>query len=138
VPGKERVAVSGLKEFRKGLKELDSSLPKGLRVAMNESSTFLIDKTRPDIPRRSGRAADSLKARSSQSAVRIAVGGRRAPYYPWLDFGGATGRNKSAKRPFLTDGRYLYPKLREHRETFQQILQNALIGVARDAGLEVD
>lgn len=138
MPGKDRVAVDGLKEFRKGLKQLDSSLPKGLRVALNESSTFLIDKTRRLIPHRSGKAAGSLTARSTQSAVRVGIGGKRAPYYPWLDYGGAVGRNKSVKRPFLKEGRYLYPTFRENRDEFQKILEGALVEIARGAGLEVD
>lgn len=138
MPGKEVVTVSGLVQFRKGLRQLDSNLPKGLRVALNESSTFLIDKTRPLIPRRTGRAADSLKARSTQSAVRVGIGGKRAPYYPWLDYGGSVGRNNSVKRPFLKEGRYLYPTFRDHRAEFQKILESALVDVARGAGLEVD
>ena len=138
MPGKDKVSVDGLKEFRKGLKQLDSSLPKGLRVALNESSAFLIDKTRRVIPHRSGKAAGSLTARSTQSAVRVGIGGKRAPYYPWLDYGGSVGRNNSVKRPFLKEGRYLYPTFRDHRAEFQKILEAALVGVARGAGLEVD
>lgn len=138
MPGKERVAVKGLSEFRKGLKALDRDLPKGLRIALNESATYLVDTARPLIPRRSGDAAGSLKARSTQTAVRVGVGGRKAPYYPWLDFGGKTGRNKSVKRPFLKEGRYLYPTLRDNRGKFERILETALTNVARQAGLDVD
>lgn len=132
------IRVEGLDEFRRGLRKLDSDLPKGLRVALNDCATFLIERTRPQIPRRTGAAANSLRARSSQSAVRIAVGGRRAPYYPWLDFGGKTGKNRSVDRPFYKEGRYLYPTLRNNRAEFARILESSLTDVARGAGLDVD
>lgn len=136
--GKTTVKVDGLAKFAKGLRKLGADLPKGLRVALNQASEFLIDNTLPKIPKRSGRAAGSLKARSSQKAVRIAVGGRAAPYYPFLDFGGHVGPDDSVARPFFTEGRYLYPTLREHRDDFTKIMQGAVLGIARDAGLDVD
>jgi hypothetical protein len=131
------LAVKGLKEFTRSLKQVDAALPKGVRVALNGCSDFLIGKARPLIPTRTGAAARSLKARSSQSAVRIAMGGRAAPYMPWLDFGGRVGRGKSVARPFLTEGRYLYPTLRNNRDEFAKIMEKALVGVAEAAGLDV-
>lgn len=135
---KTTVEVEGLKEFGRSLRKLDSDLPKTLRVALNSCADFLIGKVKPTIPRRTGRAADSLKARSTRTAVRIAVGGRKAPYYPWLDFGGRVGKGKTTKRAFLSEGRYLYPGLRLHRDEFTDIMRGALVGVAERAGLEVD
>lgn len=135
---KATVQVEGLTEFVRGLKKLDKELPKGLRIALNECSDFLIKKTQPLIPRRTGKAVGSLKARSTQKTVRIAVGGRKAPYYPWLDFGGKTGRKNSAVRPFYKEGRYLYPTLRKNRDEFTKIMEGAIVTIARDAGLDVD
>jgi hypothetical protein len=132
------VTVDGLKQFNRALRKLDADLPKGLRLALNGCSDFLIAKTVPQIPKRSGAAARSLKARSTRTSVRIGVGGRAAPYYPWLDFGGKTGRHKSVVRPFFTEGRYLYPTLRRNRSEFAKILEGALVDVARGAGLDVD
>jgi len=138
MPGKSTVSVEGLAEFQRGLRKLGNNLPKGLRIALNGCADFLIAKTQPLIPRKTGAAAKSLKARSTQKAVRIAVGGRRAPYYPWLDFGGKVGRKNSVERPFYKEGRYLYPTLRKHKDDFTDIMQGAILGVARDAGLDVD
>lgn len=132
------ISVTGLSEFNRALRRMDSQLPIALRLAMNEAADFLIQKARQDIPRRTGAAAASLKAKSTRTDVRIGVGGRRAPYYPWLDFGGAVGKNKSVKRPFIHEGRYLYPTLRVHRDRFTEIMRTALINVAEDAGVEVD
>jgi len=132
------VDVQGLREFQRGLREIDKNLPKTLRLALNEAANLLIDQTRPLIPRRSGAAAASLKPRSTQRTVRIAVGGKRAPYYPWLDFGGTTGRGGGARRPFYKEGRYLYPTLRKNRDEFTKIMEKAIVAVAKDAGIEVD
>ncbi len=133
-----KISVTGLAEFNRGLRKLDKDAPKGLRLALNEAAELLVDRTRPLIPRRTGAAAKSLKARSTRTSARVAVGGRSAPYYPWLDFGGRTGRNRSVERPFYTDGRYLYPTLRKVRPEIEEALRGALVKVARDAGLDVD
>lgn len=132
------VGVGGLSEFNRALRRVDSEAPKALRLALNKAAEFLIDETRKEIPRRTGKAAASLKAKSSRTAVRIAVGGRKAPYYPWLDFGGKTGPNKSVKRRFYREGRYLYPTLAKKRDEFTDVLRKALIDVAEGAGAEVD
>jgi hypothetical protein len=133
-----KIAVEGLAEFNRGLRRLDSDAPKALRIALNEAADLLISRTVPLIPRRSGAAAKSLKAKSTRTSARVSVGGRRAPYYPWLDFGGRTGPKKSVERPFYSDGRYLYPTLGRVRPEIEQKLRDALVGVAEGVGLEVD
>ncbi len=134
----DQIRVEGLAEFSRGLRKLDREAPKGLRVALNGAADLLVQRTVPTIPRRSGRAARSLKAKSTRTAARVSVGGRGAPYYPWLDFGGRTGRNRSVERPFYKEGRYLYPTLRRVRPEIEQALRDGLVAVARDAGLDVD
>jgi hypothetical protein len=133
-----KIGVTGLAEFNRGLRQLDSDAPKALRIALNEAADLLIARTRPLIPRRTGAAAGSLKAKSTRTSARVAVGGRRAPYYPWLDFGGRTGPKRSVERPFYTEGRYLYPTLKRVRPEIEAKLGQALVAVARDAGLDVD
>ncbi len=136
--GGSAVKVKGLVEFRRACKKLDSNLAKTIRVALNACSTFLIEHARPLVPTVTGKAARSMKARSSQDTVRVAVGGKMAPYYPWLDYGGNVGKNNTAHRPFITDGRYLYPTLRKHRDEFDAILRAGLADVAEAAGLDLD
>jgi hypothetical protein len=133
-----KVGVKGLAEFNRGLRKLDSEAPKGLRLALNGVAELLIFETRKTIPSRTGAAAASLKAKSTRTSARVSVGGRKAPYYPWLDFGGKTGIGGSVKRPFYKEGRYLYPTLRKIRPDIEDALQTALTDVARKAGLDVD
>lgn len=132
-----KIAVEGLAEVNRALRKLDKEAPKGLRLAGNEAASLLIDRTRPLIPRVSGRAAKSLAARSTRTSSRVAMGGPRAPYTPWLDFGGeGRRRGRPPARPFLKEGRYLYPTLRRVRPEIERTLDAALSQVIRDAGLD--
>lgn len=133
------IRIDGLAEFTRNLRKLDADLPKALRVAMNGAAKVVVDWAQPRVPRRSGRAARSVKARSTRSAVRVAGGGARVPYYPWLDFGGE-GRIKGhpAKRPFKKEGRYLWAGLAAKRDEVRKVTEQALLDAARSAGVEVD
>lgn len=133
----EAIRIEGLREFRAGLKAMDKDLPKGIRVALNSVVDIVVDDARPRIPRRSGRAANSLKSQSTQSKARIKAGGSRAPYFPWLDFGGRTGPGGSVQRPFFKKGRYVWLSFADKRAEVTHALDGALGDVARGAGLDV-
>lgn len=135
----EAIRIDGLRQFSRNLKKLDADLPKVLRVALNESADLVIDTARPDVPKRSGQAARSMRAASTRTAVRVKAGGARAPHYPWLDFGGRVGKNRSVVRRFNSDGRYLYPTYFDLRDSgrIQDVLQRSLLDVARQSGVEV-
>lgn len=130
--------VVGLKEFRRGLKGIETGLPKTMRVTLNSVTDLFIGWVRPQIPARTGAARASLKAQSTQSEARIAAGGPRAPYYPWLDFGGRVGRRKSVVRPFISEGRYIYPTLAERRPDVEDAMLKGLAQLASSNGIEVD
>jgi hypothetical protein len=133
----EIVKIDGLSQFIRNLKRLDADLPKMNRRAMNDAAEIVLAYARPRVASRTGRAASTLKAQSTQTAVRVAAGGNKAPYYPWLDFGGRVGRRKSVKRPFIGEGRYIYPALAAKRREFEEALSKALTDTAQAAGLEV-
>jgi hypothetical protein len=131
------IKIKGLAEFQKSLRQIDANLPKQLRIMLNQASTVVIRWAVPRIPTRTGRAAGSVKAKSSQRESRVSMGGRRAPYMPWLDFGGKVGPNRSVERPFLVRGRYLYAGLEANAEDVQKIIEEGLAALATGAGLEV-
>lgn len=134
----EPIRITGLKEFQKSLRSMDSGLPKLLRLAFNEATAVVIDWAVPRIPRKTGRAAASVKARSSQREARVAIGGRRAPWMPWLDFGGQGKRpGRPAPRPFIRKGRYLYAGLDATHDDVTKIMERGIADLARRAGLEV-
>lgn len=134
-----KIQVEGLAQLNRGLRRIDSDAPKELRLALNSAADLLVDRARPKIPSLTGAARRSLVARSTRTSARVGVGGKRAPYYPWLDFGGQ-GRRKGrpAHRPFISEGRYVYPTLREIRPKIEEQLQESISTVIRNAGLGED
>jgi hypothetical protein len=134
----ERIRIDGLRQFQKAVRDADAALPKQIRLILNEAAQEVIDYAKPRVPRRTGKAAASIKARSSQRAVRIAVGGTKAPYYPWLDFGGEGKRHhKPPPREFIKAGRYLYPGLAARRDEVTAIMARGMTELAKSAGLDV-
>jgi hypothetical protein len=124
---------------------MDKDLPKALRMAFNDAADTVADDARARVPSDTGKARKSVKTASTQSYARIRGGGNRAPYYPWLDFGGQIGarsgrkQGRRGKRPWLPKGRYIYNAYFKHRDSgdFQESLSESIIKVAKSAGLEV-
>jgi hypothetical protein len=133
-----KIQVDGLKDLQKRLKAVDKTAPVALRIALNSVADIVIKHGRPLVPKRTGAAQKSWKARSTRTESRVSYGGPRAPYMPWLDWGGRVGRRKRTVRPFLKDGRYLYPTVKKHKTEIQRVADDGLADVARDAGLDVD
>lgn len=134
----EAIKIDGLAQFVRNLKKLDADLPKALRVGFNDAATIIVDYAKPRVPHRSGKAARSIKARSTSSSVRVSEGGNSAPYMPWVDFGGRVGRRKSIRRPFFKEGRFLYAGLNANYDKITDAVTAALLDAARSAGVEVD
>jgi hypothetical protein len=133
----EQVKITGLRDFQAALKQMDGETQKQLRVVMNKAADLVVMEAKQRVPRRSGAAASSIRAGSSQRAASVKAGSRKAPYYPWLDFGGRVGRGKSIKRPFRAGGRYVYPAYGDVRTKVQDTLEAELAALARHAGLTV-
>lgn len=136
----DAIAITGLNEFVRNLKRLDADLPKAVRRAFNTAADVVVADARPRIPRLTGTAAGSVKARSTQTAARVVGGGPKAKHYPWLDFGGRVGKGRSVRRPFLKEGRYIYAAYFAKRDSgqFEQVMTEALLDVVHSAGFEVD
>jgi hypothetical protein len=132
------VKIVGLKEFNSRLRKLDGQLPKMVRVAFNSAASIVVDDARPHIPVVTGAAKGSVRVASTRTAARIRGGGSKAPYYPWLDFGGYAGRGKTLHRPFLPDGRYIYNSFYRKRPQFIDQMVKALRGIAHHVGLQID
>lgn len=136
------VKVEGLREFQRNLKKLDRELPKALRMALNDATEIVVTEARPRIPRRSGRAASTLKMKSTQTRARVSEGGSRAPYVPWLDFGGQIGkrsgkaRGQRGVRPYLgKHGRYVFAAYNARRREFKERMVEMLVDLAHKADL---
>ena len=133
----EPVRVEGLRELSAALRRLDAARPRMLRLALNDAMGVVITFGRQEMPRRSGRAVSTIRGASTRTTARVSEGGSKAPYVPWLDFGGHVGRRKKTVRPFQTSGRYLYPALVLRGAEIQAAVEGALTAVIRESGLEV-
>lgn len=138
------IRIQGLREFQSALKQMDGESQKMIRGVLNEAANLVVTKAKPMIPVRSGKARASLRAGSSQREARVKAGGAKVPYYGWLDFGGRTGRGRtgpktgSVNRPFIEEGRYIYPVVSEIRPTVLKAMEAGLADLAKSAGLVVD
>lgn len=131
------VRVEGLRELRGALKALGPDAAKALRVSLNRAVEDIAVDARRRVPTRTGAARASVKASSTQTAARVAAGGRKAPYFPWLDYGGKTGVGRSVHRPFRKEGRYVYPAYRSNRDDLLIGLGREITAAAHAAGLTV-
>lgn len=147
----EPIKIAGLRDFQAALKRMDGESQKQLRVVLNSVSDTVAQAAARRVPRRTGRAAASLRAQSSQREARVMGGSKKVPYYGWLDFGGTVGKGRVSshiakkkaatagrvKRPYVQGGRYIYPAFTANRDSIYKALEKALADLARDAGLEV-
>ena len=139
----EPLRVEGLNDLAKRLKGLDPEFHKALRPALNDAAEIVVKIARPLVPVRTGKARKSIKVSSTSKEARVAEGGT-APYMPWLDYGGKVGRGRDGKgtgsvsRPFIKEGRYLYPAYRSQRHNIVRLLDKRLNAVVEAAGLKVD
>lgn len=135
--GQGVIRIDGLRELQAALRAMDGESQKQLRVALNEAAELIVAGARRKMPSESGKAKQSLKAASGQREAQVSLGGRRAPYAPWLDFGGRVGPRRSVIRPYKKQGRYVYKTLADEHADITELLVEAIDRVARDAGLEV-
>jgi len=148
-----KVEVTGVRELNKALKKVDTNLSKELKTGFKGIAQHVVDRVKPKVPRRSGKAASSYKARGTQRGGAIAFGGTKAEYAPWLDFGGGKagargvtssdpiGHKKSTtgfKRPFIKEGRYLYPTIVEERDEIIHMTDQLVEHVVKSAGFDTE
>lgn len=129
-----RIHVTGIRDLQAALRAVDRDLAKELRLGLNEAAQIVLEAARPKVPVRTGAAAASMKLRSTQRAAGLAVGGSKAPYFGWLDFGGKVGRAHSVKRPYIAGGRYVYPTLHDKRPEVEAKIDEVMARLAERAG----
>lgn len=129
------IKVDGLHVLQKGLKEVDRDLAKELRKGLNLAAGIVVEDVQRLVPIRSGAARASVKAGSTQRAAIVKAGGRKAPWYPWLDFGGRVGRRKSIRRTFIQGGRYIYPTVRRRADDIGDTLDEVIGDLLKQAGV---
>lgn len=133
----EPIKIQGLREFQSALKAMDGESQKQLRTVLNTASETVARGASRRVPRKTGAAAASLRATSSQREARVTGGSKKVPYYGWLDFGGRVGKKRSVIRPTVKSGRYMYPAYSANRESIMKALEQGIVDLARNSGLDV-
>lgn len=128
------IRVEGVRELRKALNDIDAALAKELTTGLAEIAAVVADKARTRMPFLTGTAAGAVKVRKKSAAAAISIGGQKAPYGAWLDFGGRVGRNKSVSRPVIRGGRYVYPSLAEAGPEVERMLEELFERLRRAGG----
>lgn len=131
------IRVEGLRELQAALKNIDGESQKQLRVVLNEAADIVVKGAQAKAPVVTGRYKSSIKVSSGQREARVKSGSARVAYAGWIDFGGAVGRKKSNVRPFIKQGRYIYPTYYAHKDDITQMLNDGLAKLITDAGLDV-
>lgn len=143
------IKIDGVRELQAALKDADGEAQKQLRVVFNDVAETIAAGTRRRVPtggpkvgkrRKYKRAKETVRASSGQREAIVKAGGAKAPYYPWLDFGGNIVQHKRKriiKRPFVQEGRYLYPTFGANRDNIHRALITGLDNLARQVGWEV-
>lgn len=130
------IEVVGIKELRAALEAVDAGAAQALKTVFTNAATDVAADAARRVPvGPTGKARKSVKARGSAKHAEVVAGGKRVPYYPWLDFGGAVGRSRSVKRHVIKGGRFLYPAFSARRASVNAELERALTELARTAGL---
>lgn len=112
VGNKYIVDYEGLAKFRKDLIKADKRFGPEIRNALKATAEVVASDARGRVPVLTGKAKGSIKGGSSGAAAVVRGGQKKVPYYGWLDFGGPRSpKGRLNQRPFLKDGRYLYPAI---------------------------
>lgn len=133
----DAIRVDGLAPLSKALRQISSDAPKELRLVANGAADIVSGRAKTRVARKSGRAQRSIKASSTRTLARVKGGGAKQPYYPWLEFGGRVGKNRSIQRRFIKSGRYIYPSYAASRERVQAKLTIGLVRLAERQGWDV-
>jgi len=136
MPIQAGIQVHGLKELASSLRALDRDLARELQQTNKAIAEEVAEVVRAKVPKKTGRAAGTVRARATAQRASLVGGGARAPYYPWLDFGGSVGRGHrpgiansgSVKRQRIKRGRFILPTVDEHAdvEEYVQVLNELL------------
>lgn len=137
---RDAVSVEGLAELRRALGRVSPELPKTLRAKLKPIGDRIAGRARSKMPKRTGRAAGSVKSGVSGNRAYVQIGKASVPYAAWLDFGGTLhpvgGRHGTQRRPMIPGGRYLYPAIGEMAPQTLQAAVEAFEDAARSAGLK--
>lgn len=133
----EPIRVEGLKELQRAMRQAQDGSQKQLRVVLNSVAGIVVADAQSRVPTRSGRARATYRAQSGQREARVVAGSARAPYVGWLEWGGRVGKKNRVVRARVSVSRYMGRAFKSNLPRIVERLEDALVDVARSAGLDV-
>lgn len=147
----ESVTVAGLAEFRKACLALQDN--KDFADAMKRVADIVTDEAKSRVPAVTGALRSTYKSRAAGAGARVVFGGPKAPYAPWMEFGGrkhgklvgkTTKRTQPVDRermsggPGTFSGRYLYPAILANRSKVVSAVEDEMNTLIRRYGFELE
>ena len=123
MPDDVRAEVHGVDELVAGSRALAAKIERNAPRALQSAAGTAAAAARGRIPRVSGRLASSVHTGVSRDAAFVGFGDG-VPYAGWIEFGGSRGR------PYVSEGRYLYPAAKDTEE-------QAIMAAERAAASEI-
>lgn len=130
------IRVEGLDELRKALRRGEDRLDKELGKAGKKAADIVAEAAKSKVPVRSGKAKSSLRSVVVRGGGGVRFGNARVPYAGFLDYGNKVfqgnkvGRGDTVDRPFLSEGRIVYPTLAakraEVRDAYEELVRDVL------------
>ena len=146
-PPLAELRMTGLAELRKAMRDAEAGSQKHLQIHFKDVAGVVASAVAGQVPvGPSGKAAGSVRARATATSASIVAGGPSAPYFPWLEFGGSTGRGHrpgvgdsgAIKRDFIKAGRTIYPTIADMSDVIVQAASDGIGDALREAGWEAD
>ncbi len=126
----QQVQIKGARELRRALNKIDRDLGKQLRRALkDEVAEPAAAKIRSRVPRLTGRWSSKITAGASQSSAYVTWGRSTVPYAGPVEHGGYP-----AGRPFVKEGRYVWPTAKELDPQIEDAALRVFDRVSRAAG----
>lgn len=126
------ITITGLKQLEERLRAIADDLPDELVKIGNEAAEQVVTIAKGRVPRLRGNARRSLQADSTATEARVQGGGFRAPYYGWLEFGGRVGPGGNVDRPYIRQGRYVFPAFESQRGKIEDDMRSRLAKLVGD------
>jgi hypothetical protein len=106
------VAVIGMRALAKDLAKLTSdrgALNKALAAAARQAVEPIAAATRSSLPQVSGRLAGTVRVGATRTGASVRMGSSSRRYAGWVEFGGTRRAPFVSSRPYLAQGRYMFP-----------------------------
>ncbi len=128
--GGDAIRIDGLRELSRALKNVEDGLQKEINGIFRQAADKVARIARGRIKSRTGKLAGSLQPFGTQRAAGVRMGRKNVPYAGPYEFGGYPDA-----RPFIAEGRAIYPTFKAMAGTIQEQVEDELADLIRSAGL---